>query len=173
MNQWSQLRPLSKLDQLAVTIMKTAFLLSENHHVDQSYLNHKGAHFKVINRVPASAEASAGEGGGGDTSAKAKISEGEGVDILCRQINIEKTNYAFISKSDLEQGLRDDLWIGLVLFIDGQKPTKYLFPSTVWNEPNQLFTDSSIKNPEYGISLNKNTIKLLQEYSFKNQKDKI
>ncbi len=143
---WSQLRPLSKLDQLAETIMKTAFLLSENHHVIQSYLNHRGAHFRVANRV--------GE---------------QEYDILCRQINIEKTNYAFVSKSDLEGGLRDDLWIGLVLFVDGQKPTKYLFPSTVWNEPNQLFTDSAVKNPEYGINLNKNTIEQLQEYSFENQ----
>ena len=141
---WSQLRPLSKLDQLAETIMKTAFLLSENHHVIQSYINDKGAHFKVINRV--------GE---------------QEYDILCRQINIEKTNYAFVSKSDLERGLRDDLWIGLVLFVDGQKPTKYLFSSTVWNEPNQLFTDSAVKNPEYGINLNKNTMKeFVEKYAF-------
>jgi len=146
---WSQLRPLSKLDQLAETIMKTAFLLSENHHVIQSYLNHKGAHFKVVNRV----------------------GESE-YDILCRQINIEKTNYAFVSKSDLERGLRDDLWIGLVLFVDGQKPTKYLFPSIVWNESNQLFTDSAVKNPEFGINLNKNTIEMLQEYDF-NKKIKL
>jgi hypothetical protein len=46
-NNWSQLRPLSKLDQLAETIMKSAFLMSENHHVIQSYLNHKGANFKI------------------------------------------------------------------------------------------------------------------------------
>lgn len=144
MNNWSQLRPLSKLDQLAENIMKTAFLLSENHHVIQSYLNHKGAHFKVINRV----------------------GESE-FDILCRQINIEKTNYAFVSKSELERDLRDDLWIGLVLFVDGQKPTKYLFPSTVWNEPNQLFTDSAVKNPEYGINLNAQTMKeFVEKYSF-------
>ncbi|MCP4458029.1 MAG: hypothetical protein GY816_08400 [Cytophagales bacterium] len=141
--KWSQLRPLSKLDQLAETIMKTAFLLSENHHVIQSYLNHKGAHFRVINRV----------------------GENE-YDLLCRQINIEKTNYTFISKGDLERGLRDDFWIGLVLFVDNEKPTKYLFPSTVWNEPNQMFTDSAVKNSEYGININKNTIKELQEYSF-------
>lgn len=146
MQNWSQLRPLSKLDQLAETIMKTAFLLSENHHVIQSYLNHEGAHFKVVNRV--------GE---------------QEFDILCRQINIEKTNYAYVSKSDLERGLRDDLWVGLVVFIDGQKPTKYLFPSTVWNEPNQLFTDSAVKNPEYGINLNKNTIEQLQDFSFETQ----
>lgn len=144
MANWSQLRPLSKLDQLAETIMKTGFLLSENHHVIQSYLNHKGAHFKIVNRV--------GE------------SETE---ILCRQINIEKTNYSFVSKSDLERGLRDDLWIGLTVFIDGQKPTKYLFPSTVWNEPNQLFTDSAVKNSEYGINLNAQTMKdFVMQYAF-------
>ena len=141
---WSQLRPFSKLDQLAETIQKSAFLLSENHHVTQSYLNHKGANFRIINRV--------GE---------------QEYDILCCQINIEKTNYTFIPKNDLERGLRNDLWIGLVLFIDGQKPAKYLFPSTVWNVPNELFTDSSIKHPEYGINLNKNTIHILNEqYSF-------
>ena len=96
--------------------MKSVFLLSENHNIIQSYLNHKGANFKVQNRV------------------------GEQEDeILCRQINIDKTNYAFISKDDLERGLRDDLWIGLVLFVDGQKPTKYLFPSTVWEESSQSF----------------------------------
>ncbi|MEP3390492.1 MAG: hypothetical protein ABJO02_20030 [Reichenbachiella sp.] len=144
MNQWSQLRPLSKLDQLAETIMKTAFLLSENHHVIQSYLNHKEAHFKIINRV----------------------GESE-FDILCRQINIEKTNYALIRKNELERGLRDDLSIGLVLFIDGEKPTKYLFPSTVWNEPNQLFTDSAVKNPEYGVNLCALTMKdFINEYAF-------
>ncbi|MEO9868829.1 hypothetical protein [Ekhidna sp.] len=141
---WSSLRPLSKLDQLAETIMKTGFILSENHHVIQSYLNHNGAHFKIINRV----------------------GESE-YDILCRQINIEKTNYAFVSKSDLERGLRNDLWIGLVLFVDGQKPTKYLFPSSVWNEPNQLFTDSAVKNPEYGINLNQRTMKdFVERYAF-------
>ncbi|UII19389.1 hypothetical protein [Fulvivirga ligni] len=142
--QWSQLRPLSKLDQLAETILKTAFLLSENHHVIKSYLNHKGPNFKVVNRV----------------------GESE-YDIICRQINIEKTNYAFVSKSDLESGLRDDLWVGLVLFVDGQKPTKYLFPSIVWNQPNQLFTDSAVRNSEYGINLNKNTMKsFVEKYSF-------
>ena len=144
MLNWSKLSPLSKLDQLAETIIKTAFILSENQHVIQSYLNHKGAHFRVVNRV----------------------GESE-FDFLCRQINGEKTNYAFVSKSDLEKGLRDDLWIGLVLFVDGQKPTKYLFPSTVWNEPNQLFTDSAVKNPEYGINLNQHTMKeFVEKFSF-------
>jgi len=111
------------------------------------YLNHKGAHFKVINRV-------------GESEC----------DFLCRQINIEKTKYAFVSKSDLERGLRNDLWIGLVLFIDGQKPTKYLFPSTVWNDPNQLFTDTTIKHPEFRINLNGHTMKeFVEKYAFEHQ----
>lgn len=150
-HNWSQLRPLSKLDQLAETIMKSAFLISENHNVIQSYLNHKGANFKIHNRV--------GE---------------QEFEILCRQINIDKTNYAFITKSDLERGLRDDLWIGLVLFIDGEKPTKYLFPSTVWNEPNLLFTDSAVKHPEYGVNLNRGTIRMLNEnFSFETRINEI
>lgn len=52
-----------------------------------------------------------------------------------------------VSKSDLEKGLIDDLLIGFVIFVDSQKPTKCLIPSTIWKEPNQLFTDSAVKNP--------------------------
>jgi hypothetical protein len=46
---WSKLRPLSKLDQLAETIIKTAFIMSEDHHVVTSYVEHKGANFRVAN----------------------------------------------------------------------------------------------------------------------------
>lgn len=146
-HQWSKLRPVSKLEQLAETIQKTAFLLSDNHDVIQSYVNHTGANFRVINRV----------------------GESE-FDVLCKQINIEKTNYAFVKKSDLERGLRKDLWIGLVLYVDGAKPEKFLFPSTVWNDLNNLFTDSTFKHHEYGINLNKETIHILkEEYSFAEQ----
>ena len=119
--------------------------MSENHHVIQSYVEHKGANFRVVNQVGK-----------------------QEYDILCRHINIEKTNYTFITKFDLERGLRDDLWIGLVLFVDGRKPTKYLIPTVVWNEPNQLFTDSTTKHYEYGINLNKHTIyELNDKYAFK------
>ena len=141
MHQYSKLRPLSKLDQLAETIMKTAFILSENHHVTQSYLNHKGSHFKVKDKVI-----------------------GEEFEVLCRQINIEKTNYTFINKNHLDLGLRDDLYVGLVIFIDNEKPKKFIFPSTVWNKPTQLFTDST--NKEYGINLNSRTFEDLKQYAF-------
>jgi hypothetical protein len=143
---WSELRPLSKLDQLAETIIKTAFILSEDHHVITSYINHTGANFKV-------------------TSQK----KGEEFDVLCRQICIDRTTYTFIPHNHLERGLRSDLYIGLVLFVDEQKPVKYLIPSTVWLSPNQLFTNTAIKHNEYGISVNKKTFGDLAEYAFEKQ----
>jgi hypothetical protein len=97
---------------------------------------------------------------------------GEGrstISYAVKSISKKQTMHLYVPKANLERGLRDDLWIGLVLFVDGQKPTKYLFPSTVWQVPNQLFTDSAIKNQEYGISLNQHTIKMLVEkYAFEN-----
>ena len=143
---WSKLRPLSKLDQLAETIIKTAFIMSEDHHVVTSYVEHKGANFKVGNQK--------------------RVEEFE---VLCRQICIDKTTYSFIPHNHLDRGLRLDLLIGLVLFVDDQKPVKYLFPSTVWQTFNQLFTNSSVKHAEYGISVNKKTFADLAEYAFEKQ----
>lgn len=150
MRTWSKLRPLSKLDQLAETIIKTAFILSENHHVIASYVNHYGANFRVTNQ----------KRGEGSTTE---------FDILCRQICVDKTTYAFIPHDHLERGLRPDLLIGLVLFSDEQKPVKYLFPSLVWQTPNELFTNSSVKHAEYGISVTRRTFATLAEYAFEKQ----
>jgi hypothetical protein len=40
MNSWPKLRSISKLDQLAETIIKSAFLLSEDQNVVTSYVDH-------------------------------------------------------------------------------------------------------------------------------------
>jgi|GEM_PF-1451069 len=145
-NSWSKLRPLSKLDQLAETITKTAFILSQNHNVITSYIEHKGANFRI-----------------------ASLKREEEFDVLCRQICVDKTTYSFIPHNHLDRGLRPDLLIGLVLFVDDQKPVKYLFPSTVWQNPNQLFTNTAVKHNEYGISVNKKTFADLAEYAFEKQ----
>ncbi|MFM7431674.1 MAG: hypothetical protein ACKO1F_17505 [Flammeovirgaceae bacterium] len=143
---WSKLRPLSKLDELAETIIKTAFIMSYGHNVITSYLNHHGANFKV-----------------------ASLKRGEEFEVLCRQICADRTTYAFIPHNHLEKGLRPDLLIGLVLFVDGEKPVEYLFPSTVWQTPNQLFTNSAVNHAEYGISVNRKTFSDLGEYAFEKQ----
>lgn len=152
---WSKLRPLSKLDQLAETLIRQEFICSDNFHIIQSYVDHKVADFRVakLKRV-------------GAFYFKPTEHERE-FDIVCKQINTDKTNYTFISKSDLENGLRNDLFVGLVLFSDNSEPIVTLFPSTVWNEPNLLFTESTGNHHEYGISINRKTInKLLNEYYF-------
>jgi hypothetical protein len=82
---------------------------------------------------------------------------------LCRQICVDQNTYPFIPYNHRDKGLRSDLLIGLVLFVDDQKPVKYLFPSTVRRTPNQLFADSSAKLAEYGISANKKTVGDLAE----------
>lgn len=154
---WSKLRPISKLDQLAETVIRQEFICSDNFHIIQSYVDHKGADFRVakLERVGAS-------------YFKPAEHEKE-FDVICRQINTDKTNYTFIPKNDLENGLRNDLFVGLVLFSDNSEPLVTLFPSTVWNEPNLLFTESTGNHHEYGISINRKTIKeLLSNYHFSN-----
>ena len=145
-NSWSKLRPISKLDQLAETIIKAAFITSQDHNVITSYLNHYGAHFKVTN-----------------------LKRGGEFKVLCRQICVERTTYSFVQHNHLEKGLRPDLLIGLVMFVDNEKPVKYLFPSTVWQTPNQLFTNSAVNHAEYGISVNRKTFADLAEYAFEKQ----
>ena len=143
---WSKLRPLSKLDQLAETIIKSEFLLSESHNVIVNYVEHKGANFKITN-----------------------LKRGGEFEVLCRQIWVERTTYTFIPHNHLERGLRPDLLIGLVMFVDNEQPVKYLFPSTVWQTPNQLFTNSAVNHAEYGISVNRKTFADLAEYTFEKQ----
>jgi hypothetical protein len=145
-NALSKLRSLSKLDQLAATIIKTAFIMSQAHSVIASYLNHYGANFKV-----------------------ASLKRGGEFVVLCRQICVDRTTYSFIPHNHLEKGLRPDLLIALVMFVNGQKPAKYLFPSTVWQTPNQLFTNSAINHTEYGINVNRKTFSELAEYAFEKQ----
>ena len=145
-NSWSKFRPLSKLDQLAETIIKTAFIVSEDHNVIASYVEYKGANFRVAN-----------------------LKRNEEFEVLCRQICVDRTTYSFIPHNHLDRGLRPDLLIGLVLFVDEQKPVKYLFPSTVWQNPNLLFTNTAVKHNEYGISVNKKTFAELAEYTFVKQ----
>ena len=145
-NIWSKLRPLSKLDQLAEAVFKAAFLLSEDRNVTTSYLEHNGANFRIAN-----------------------LKRGEEFDVLCRQICVDKTTDSFIPHNHLDRGLRPNLLIGLVLFVVDQKPVKYLFPSTVWQNPNQLFTNTPVKHNEFEISVNKKTFAELAEYTFEKQ----
>ena len=47
-------------------------------------------------------------------------------------------NYIFFAKSKF--ALRENLLAAIVLFLDGQSPDLFLVPSSVWLQPNALFT---------------------------------
>ena len=49
-------------------------------------------------------------------------------------------------------------------FTDGSLPEVYIFPATVWNSPNGVFTIHDYKRPEYGISGAKKYRKALEPY---------
>jgi hypothetical protein len=81
--------------------------------------------------------------------------------------SFERNTAGYLYKAVQRENFNRNIEQVLVDFLDFQKPIKYLFPSTVWNEPNQLFTDSAVKNPEYGINLNAKKMKeFVENYAF-------
>jgi hypothetical protein len=66
--------------------------------------------------------------------------------------------------------LRDNLLLVVGIFLEGQSPQIYLIPSTVWLEPNSLFTskdyDGLKSKPEWGLNLSNKNVPLLLSYLF-------
>ena len=58
----------------------------------------------------------------------------------------------------------------LLRFTDGKLPDVYIIPATVWLTPNEVFVDRDYgkpgqkSKPEYGISITKKTLPLLEPY---------
>jgi hypothetical protein len=58
----------------------------------------------------------------------------------------------------------------LVLLLDGEAPALYLIPSMAWATPDAMLVDRDYEGlksaPEYGISLTKRNMALLEQYEF-------
>lgn len=82
--------------------------------------------------------------------------------------SVRGMNYIFFPKDKFR--LRDNLLAAVVLFSDGQPPSFYLIPSTVWREPNLLFVgrdyEGKSSKPEWGLNLSKVNLPLLDAYRF-------
>ncbi len=70
--------------------------------------------------------------------------------------SIRNDNYVFIKKNKIT--LDDNHLVCFIRFCDGQQPDCYVFPSTVWEKPdNHLFTSKEYEGlksqPEYGINI--------------------
>ena len=82
--------------------------------------------------------------------------------------SVRNDNYVFIKKDKIV--LDDKHLVFYIRFIDGELPDCYIFPATVWSNPDgKLFTSSDYEGlkskPEYGIRLSKAKLKLMQRYS--------
>lgn len=106
-----------------------------------------------------------------------------GVDFIAKDMKSEifyevqvksqcKGTYIFIKKDKLPM---DDKHLVCVLhFIQGQLPKVYIIPATAWKSPNSALVDHPYgKNgqkskPEWGISLAKKNLPLLEQYKAEN-----
>ena len=83
-----------------------------------------------------------------------------------------KGNYSFVKKDKL---VMDDHHLVCVLhFFQNQLPVVYIIPATAWKHPNAALLDrpygkpGQTSNPEWGISLAKKNLPLLEKYKAEN-----
>ncbi len=89
----------------------------------------------------------------------------------------KKTSYVFVPKHTWKNGLRNNLYIVLVLVNEKEMPNLFLIPSTVWIKPNKIFVErlydkKQTSKPEWGINVPKD-LTLLSEFEFIKQVEKI
>jgi len=101
-----------------------------------------------------------------------------GIDFVARHDNglffevqvksIFKTSYIFFTKDKFI--LPESLLAAIVVFVQEQSPILYLVPSTVWKEPNPVFScrdyEGKKSKPEWGFSLTQKYNALIQPYEF-------
>ena len=77
--------------------------------------------------------------------------------------SVRDRNYACIKKSKIV--LDNNHLVCFLLFDDEKLPDCFLFPATVWKEPNgSLFSDKDYDKPEYGINPSKKNQEKLNVY---------
>lgn len=89
------------------------------------------------------------------------IAKNKAGDYLEVQVKtICKTNYMFIQKEKIE--LDNKHIVALIRLEDNEEPEMFVFPATVWANPNQVFKDRSYG--EWGINYSKKNRKLIEMY---------
>jgi len=91
------------------------------------------------------------------------------LDIQVKTIR-QNSGYVYITKDTWKNELRQNLFLILVQLNDFQIPRVYYIPSTVWNNPTDLFTDKNYdkegqkSKPEWGINISKKNMTQLEKY---------
>lgn len=101
-----------------------------------------------------------------------RVNASQYIDIQVKTIRKAKTGYVFVTKECWKDGLRDNLYLALVILENYKEPSTYLIPSTAWNNPTDLLRDrnydslSQKSKPEWGINLSMKNDYLLDQYSW-------
>lgn len=82
--------------------------------------------------------------------------------------SVRKHNYTYLKKDRVT--LNKNFLVCLIYFTDDKLPDLYIFPSTVWENPNDVFVDreyNGIKyksKPEWGINYSQKNSFILEAY---------
>ncbi|MBN6889594.1 hypothetical protein ACUXCC_004899 [Cytobacillus horneckiae] len=102
-----------------------------------------------------------------------KSPDGRFIEIIVKSIRWP-TEYVLILKKHMNPEQRN-LYVSLVLYLEGTKPDLYLIPAEAFLNPNDLLRDRpNYKEPEFGMNVSNKNMPLLLPYKlenfFKNQK---
>ena len=89
--------------------------------------------------------------------------------------SLRGSGYVFMRKAHFE--LRDELWLALALFADGNYPALYLIPSTRWRFPDCVFVSRDYQEPgqtsakEWGLNVSEKNLPRLEDFRFDSRVD--
>jgi len=138
--------------------------------VDEKALNFMNSELKK-----AQIELSQKENGREAVDFNITTNKGDSYQLFFKSIDAGTEKSIKISKQDLGD-LSENLLIGLVLLIDSEAKVLYLFPSTVFLNPNSIFISNDVMLAQlsnWEISVFSNAIPELSKYALENMVDKL
>ena len=89
--------------------------------------------------------------------------------------SLRSMGYVFMQKTKFP--IRDHTYLALCFFTEGQEPSLYLIPSTIWLAPNAIFVDRTYdgermtSKPEWGVNVSKKNMPAISRYAFESTID--
>jgi len=82
--------------------------------------------------------------------------------------SLRSMGYVFMQKTKFN--LDENVYLALGLLFQGEPPSLYLIPSTVWLSPNSVFVERNYEGlkskPEWGLNISKKNMPALEQYRF-------
>jgi len=82
--------------------------------------------------------------------------------------SLRSNGYVFMQKDKFDPD--KDMYLALVILVDGQPPELFLIPSTVWKNPDAVFVSRDYEGlkskPEWGLNISNKNMPALNSYRF-------